>query len=72
MATEGCVCKSLKADKSRWISSTGKLFIHMDRSYKEEQCMYESFFGAFLLFKIESTEMLVTSVKFALMDCYGH
>ena len=36
---QGCVCKSLKADKSRWISSTRKLFIHMDRSDREEQFM---------------------------------
>ena len=49
-----------------------KLFIPVDRSYKEEQFMYETFFAAFLLFKIESTAMLVTSLKCALMNCYGH
>ena len=50
-----------------------KLFIPVDRSYKKEQFMYEKFFlVGFLLFKVESTEMLVTSLKSVLMDCYGH
>ena len=41
---EGCACKSLKSDKSRWVSNMKKLFIPVDRSYKEKQFMYETFF----------------------------
>ena len=36
---KGRVCKSLKAGKSRWVSSMRKLFTHMDRSNREEQFM---------------------------------
>ena len=31
--------QSLKAGKSRWVSSTRKLVIHMDSSNREEQFM---------------------------------
>ena len=48
---EGCVCKSLKADKSRWVSNRTKLSISVDRSYKEEQFMYETFFRTLLTFR---------------------
>ena len=41
---ESCVCKSLKADKSRWVSNKKKLSIPVDRSYKEEQFINETFF----------------------------
>ena len=34
--------------------------------------MCETFFVALRLFQITIIEMLVTSLKFALMDCYGH
>ena len=34
--------------------------------------MCETFFFSPLTFQMTSIEMLVTSLKFALMDCYGH
>ena len=43
---EGCICKTLTCDKSRFERSTRKLFVHMDRSNRGEQFMHEMFFGS--------------------------
>ena len=40
--------------------------------YKEEQFIYEMFFCSTLTFRDNKHRYVGTSLKFALMDCYGH
>ena len=49
---EGCVCKSLKADKSRSVGNMKKLSIAVASAiHKEKQFMYEKFFPSAFTFR---------------------
>ena len=62
---------TLKLMKSPWKSDKIECEFWIGLRKKINLCVKHSFL-ALLLFEITSIEMLVTSLKFAWMDCFGH